>query len=102
MLISLLSRQCSPRECIVSNIRHVHQAWCTVAVFDDESSVAQGPGAYAFKGFTSIIASALILWLSFALLKFMVRSLLIHNITSMRVATRIPAGALRVFAFLST
>ena len=33
----------------------------------------QGPGAYAFKGFTSIIASALILWLSFALLKFMVR-----------------------------
>ena len=38
-------------------------------------TVTQGPGAYAFKGFTSVIASALILWLSFALLKFMVRLL---------------------------
>ncbi len=37
--------------------------------------MVQGAGAYAFKGFTSIIASALILWLSFALLKFMVRLL---------------------------
>ena len=57
----------------VTDLATCLQAAMAVSRFHSRAAVLQGAGAAAFKGFTSIIASALILWLSFALLKFMVR-----------------------------
>lgn len=37
------------------------------------TKIWKGNGEYIFKGFNCMIAAALILWLSFAMLKFLVR-----------------------------